>query len=250
MSKLNLFNENFQYLNAEHISPQISYKKSEFEVMQNKNIGAKGEFAVHYLAEFGISDKVAKHLRHPKAFSDALIHQADAWISEISPGVKFVIEEIRGIDSLKLAVKFETNTGYTDEFNPINIGFGITYVLPVVLAILKAKKGDILLLENPESHLHPKGQSLIGKIMAYASQSGVQIFVETHSDHIINGIRVAVKNKKINKKNVKIIFFNRDIDQNEQQTNINEILIDQNGELSEYPIDFLDEWNEQLMRLI
>ena len=249
--ELSLFNKNFQYLNAEHIPPQISYKKSEFDVIQDRNIGSKGEFSVHYLAEFGLSEKIAaRQLLHPRAFSDSLIHQVDAWLAEISPGAKLVVEEMKGIDALRLAVKFETDTGYTDEFNPINIGFGISYVLPVVLAILKAKKGDILFLENPESHVHPKGQSLIGKLMAYAAQQGVQIFAETHSDHIINGVRVAVKEKKILKENVRILFFERDTFNDEQQTIIKEILIDKNGELSDYPRDFLDEWNEQLMRLI
>jgi len=248
---LSLFNENFQYLNAEHIAPQISYEKSEFEVIQNKNIGSKGEFAVHYLSEFGLKEKIRnKQLLHPNAFSESLIHQVDAWISEISHGAKLIVEEMKGIDVVRLGVKFETNTGYTNEFNPINVGFGISYVLPIVLAILKAKKGDILFLENPESHLHPQGQSLIGKLMAYASQTDVQIFAETHSDHIINGVRVAVKNKKTDRENVKIIHFERDNHNNEQHTIINEILIDQYGELSNYPKGFLDEWNEQLMRLI
>lgn len=251
INELSLFNENFQYLNAEHIPPQISYQKSEFEVVQNRNIGTKGEYSVHYLAEFGLNEKIKeKQLLHPKAFSESLIHQVDAWIADICPGTKLVVEEMKGIDALRLAIKFETKTGYTDEFKPINVGFGISYVIPVVLAILKAKKGDILFLENPESHLHPKGQSLIGKLMAYASQVGVQIFAETHSDHIINGVRVAVKENKILKKNVKILFFERNTLNDEQQTIINEILIDKNGELSVYPKDFFDEWNEQLMRLI
>ena len=247
----NLFNDNFQYLNAEHIPPQKSYKKSESDVIQKHDIGTKGEYAVHYLSEFGTSQKVIENsLLHQQAFSDSLIHQVDAWIGEISPGVRLVVEDLKGIDSIRLGVKYKTNLGYTDEFTPVNVGFGIPYVLPVVLAILKAQKGDILILENPESHLHPKGQSIIGKLMAFTAQAGVQIFVETHSDHIINGIRVAVKNKTTHKENVKIFFFKRDQVDNEQYTCIDEILIDKNGELSQYPQDFLDEWNEQLLQLI
>ncbi len=251
LSSFNLFNSHFQYLNVEHIPPQISYEKSEFQVVKNQNIGIKGEYVVHYLSEYGSSENIQNSdLRHPKANSNFLIHQTDAWISEISPGAKLVVEDIRKLDMVRLAIKFETKQGHTNEVKPINTGFGISYVLPVVVAILKARKDDILIIENPESHLHPKGQSTIGRMMSYAAQGGVQVFVETHSDHIINGVRVAVKDGKLSAKNVKIFYFDRILDSVEQYSNIEEIQIDKNGELSNYPKGFLDEWNEQLMKLI
>ncbi len=246
---VNLFNRNFQYLNVEHIAPQVSYKKSEFHVVKNKNIGVKGEYIVHYLTEYGSSNvNQNTDLQHPKAKSDSLIHQADAWISEISPGAKLIAKD--ELDMVRLAIQFETKDGYTNEIKPINTGFGISYVLPVMVAILKACPDDILIIENPESHLHPKGQSTIGRMIAYAAQSGVQLFVETHSDHIINGIRVAVKNSKLSASNIKISYFNRVLDSSEQYSTIEEILIDRNGEVNRYPKGFLDEWNEQLMELI
>ena len=246
----NLFNSNFQYLNTEHISPQTLHDKNDTQITKYDNIGTKGEFSIHYLAKYGLDKKVTdERLIHPKAKSNSLIHQVDAWIAEISSGAKLSVKEINA-DKIKLTVQFEDNYGYSDEFQPINVGFGITYVLPVVLAILKAKPNDILILENPESHIHPKGQSTIGKLIAYAAQTGVQIFVETHSDHLINGIRVAVKQEKLLKENVKLFYFERYADEKEMQTISYEILIDKNGELSNYPQGFLDEWDEQLMNLI
>jgi len=251
LSSFNLFNSNFQYLNAEHISPQMSYKKSEFQVIKNNNIGVKGEYVVHYLSEYGLSQKVKNvHLNHPDGRTDSLIHQTNAWLSEITPGTRLIAEDVKGLDVVRLAIKFETKDGYTNEVKPVNTGFGITYVLPVVVAILKAKKDDILILENPESHLHPMAQSVIGRMMSYAAQEGVYIIVETHSDHIINGIRVAVKEQKLSGKNIRFFYFDRILDSSEQYSNIEEILIDRNGELSSYPRGFLDEWNEQLMKLI
>ena len=251
LSTVNLFNENFQYLNAEHISPQVSYKKSESQVIKNKNIGIKGEYVAHYLSEYGLSEKIQNSdLLHPKANTNCLIHQVDAWISEISPGAKLIAEDVKGLDVVRLAIKFETKDGFTNEIKPINTGFGISYVLPVVVAILKARKNNILIIENPESHLHPKAQSTIGQMMAYAAQTGVLLFVETHSDHVLNGIRVAVKKGKLSKENLMIFYFDRILNCSEQYSNIEEIRIDKNGELSSYPKGFLDEWNEQLMKLI
>jgi len=249
ITNLNLFTENFQYLNTEHVSSDETYPRSESHI-KTGNIGTKGEYAAHYLAEYGISKQVnSKSLQHPEARSFALIHQADAWIGEISPGVKLIAEDIKGMEQVRLAFKFETKDSYTNEIKPINTGFGISYVLPVVVAVLKAQKSDLVVIENPESHLHPRGQSVLGRLIACAAQDGVQFLIETHSDHFINGVRIAVKNGMPPSMS-KIFYFDRILDKTEQYSEIEEIRLDKNGELSSYPKGFLDEWNEQLMQLI
>ncbi|MCP4135717.1 MAG: DUF3696 domain-containing protein [bacterium] len=178
------------------------------------------------------------------------MHQTSAWLGEISPGTKLVIEDIKGIDSLRLGIQFETNTGFTNEFAPVNVGFGILYVLPVIVSLLKAEPGSIILMENPESHLHPKGQTAVGRLMALAAQNGVQIFCESHSDHIINGIRVAVKEKMLDNDNLAIYYFDRNINDDEHKTRVTEVFSDHKGELSDYPDGLLDEWDTLLMKLI
>ncbi len=201
LQQVSLFTHQFKYLSAEHLSPQKVYQKSEFEVTRNRNIGIKGEYVAHYLSEFGTSEKIShQNLWHPNSDSDILSHQTDAWLSEISPGTKIKLDEI-GADLIRMGIQFETLDEYTNDFLPINVGFGITYVLPLIVVLLTAQPGDLILIENPESHLHPKGQAAIGKLMALAAQNGVQIFAESHSDHIINGVRVAVKENLIEKNN-------------------------------------------------
>jgi predicted ATPase len=251
LKQASLFTHHFQYLSAEHLSPQKVYHKSEFEVARNKNIGIKGEYAVHYLSDFGLSEKIShKNFLHPNSHSDILLHQTIAWLSEISPGTKINVEDIKGTDLVRMGIQFETKDGYTNDFLPINVGFGITYVLPLIVALLKAQPDDLVLIENPESHLHPKGQTAIGKLMALAAQNGVQIFAESHSDHVINGARVAVKESLIDKDNVSVYYFDRKPDMSSHETKITHIKIDKFGELSNYPEGLLDEWNNLLMRLI
>ena len=120
--------------------------------------------------------------------------------------------------------------------------------------LLTAKPGDCLIIENPEAHIHPKGQAELGRLLALCASTGVQIFVETHSDHVVNGIRVAVKRRQIERHDVKIAFFSRKESHNngiyEQYTDIETIKIDPHGELSNYPDGFMDEWNNQLMELL
>ena len=115
---------------------------------------------------------------------------------------------------------------------------------------LCSKPGDLIIIENPESHLHPSGQSLIGKLIALASENGVQIAIETHSDHIINGIRAAVKNKDLASDNVIIYFLSRDLNSVEHCTNVEKIEINQNGKIDHWPEGFFDEWDKSLNILL
>ena len=106
----------------------------------------------------------------------------------------------------------------------------------------------LLILENPESHIHPRGQAELGRLIALAVCSGGQIVIETHSDHIINGIRVAVKDRNIEKDKIGLFYFDRKED--ELYSVYRSIQIDKNGELSDYPQNFMDEWSNQLLKLL
>ncbi len=90
------------------------------------------------------------------------------------------------------------------------MGFGLTYVLPVITAILGAHRGDLLLIENPEAHLHPAAQCAVVRLCALAAQNGIQLLIETHSDHFLNGVRVAVKQSEIAPEETSILFFDRE----------------------------------------
>ena len=246
-----LFNDHFSYLSADRLSPQKVYPKSDYEVSRNRSIGPRGEYAVHYLSQFGLSDKVEfESLKHVDAKSDTLLHQTIGWLGDISPGTRIQIEDIKGTDLLKLGFQFEIPSGYTNQFSPMNVGFGILYVLPVILALLMAKPGDVVLVENPESHLHPRGQAAVGRLLAAAAANGVQVFCESHSDHIINGVRVAVKEGMIHHSQLAVYYFSRNVHAEEHQTEITEIMVDRYGELNHYPEGLLDEWNNLLVKLI
>ena len=164
--------------------------------------------------------------------------------------MKIITKLIPEINQASLHYQFSSATEYTNEFRPENTGFGLTYVLPVATALLCSKPGDLIIIENPESHLHPSGQSLIGKLIALASENGVQVAIETHSDHIINGIRAAVKNKDLTSENVVVYFLSRDMTSVEHCTNVEKIEINQNGKIDHWPEGFFDEWDKSLNILL
>ncbi len=248
-----LFSTNFHYLNANHISPAKTYNTgSNFLNV----LGNSGENAPLYLARHGNDKLNNKALHHPKARSESLAHELDAWMGEISPGTRILAQEMADINLVRMGIQFETSVKtengvskeMSNEFAPINVGFGIPYAMPLLLSILISNPGDLVFIENPESHLHPRGQAELGRLISLASESGVQIFCETHSDHVINGCRVAVKNEIISSENIKLFYFQKKEESN-LETEIIPISVDSHGELEQYPKGLLDEWGNLMSQL-
>jgi len=255
----NIFNDDFQYLQAERLGARVTSEKSDFHVRQHRQLGTKGEYCIDFLSTFGRKIKTLQKIAHPKAISTDLIDQTEAWLSEISPGTRLRFNEHSGTDLISLRYAFVTGRGVSsDYYRATNVGFGLTYTLPILIAILSAKPGAILIFENPEAHLHPKGQAQIGELMALAANCGVQIVVETHSDHVLNGIRIAVHSGKLSPESVKVHFFERavklhDGSKRNEHTGYAQIVspqIDLNGRIDYWPEGFFDEWDKSLEALL
>jgi predicted ATPase len=223
------------------------------EVYKQRNFGNKGEFALQYL------DRVSNYSTesiiipsHESAEDDSIRYNVTAWMGEISPGVNIEFNLFENIGKMGLSYNFDDVVGPVRNFKPTNVGFGLTYVLPVVISLLTAKKGDIIIIENPEAHLHPRGQSRMGKLISEVANAGVQVFVETHSDHVLNGIRVATKNNKIEADKVKIYYFDRSDESYKQYhaTKAYQLKLDQNGNIDKWPDGFFDEWDNMLDELM
>jgi predicted ATPase len=116
-------------------------------------------------------------------------------------------------------------------------------VLPIVVAALSANAGDLLLIENPEVHLHPAGQALMGRFLAEIGAGGIQVLVETHSDHVLNGIRRAVKGKVIEPENVALHFFRPRDTTGEQVTTP---MLDAAGNIDRWPDGFFDQFDKDI----
>jgi predicted ATPase len=210
-----LFDDNLRYLQAERIGPRTAFDMSDFLVRQHRQLGTRGEYAAHFLAVFGREDIPHEALSHPNASSLQLRDQVEAWIGEVSPGTRLHFTPHTGMDLVNLEFSFVAGQQVSNPYRTTNVGFGITYTFPVLVALLSSVSPTLLLLENPEAHLHPKGQVSIGDLMARAASCGIQVVVETHSDHVLNGIRLAVHGGKLPPDSVCLHFFERNL-QNEQ----------------------------------
>lgn len=241
-----LAGKGFEYISAERLGPRRYYDDLREEQFGSAQVGSKGEYAASSLYALGSEPdfKVYGNMKNSGESSERLELQVNAWMSEISPGIK--VKAIPNLDSDVMGLRYsQTSIMGEESTNAVNMGFGVSYVLPVIIALLKARKGDLLILENPEAHIHPKGQRQIGELVARAAANGVQIIMETHSDHILNGIRISVKNGQIQPGQVKLNYFYVYKDHSgmiKHDMTSPEILSD--GSLSNWPEGFFDEWDK------
>jgi len=186
-----------------------------------------------------------------RMFSPKLGSQIEAWFQHLSPGVRIHSDLLKGTDLASIRFSYSSGTigQISEERRPGNVGFGLTYSLPIITSLLAAPPGSLLLLENPEAHLHPRGQAALGGLMVKCANDGVQIIVETHSDHILNGIRIASKNSGVDPfDSIRICNFTRDADSGDSYIETPRVLL--NGELTAWPDGFFDEWEKSLEELL
>ncbi|MCP4150917.1 MAG: DUF3696 domain-containing protein, partial [bacterium] len=245
-----LFGPDFHYLNAERLGPRVYFDTSNFNVINKNQLGTHGEYAVNYLAEFQKTLIPVENLKHPKSSGLTLYEQVNAWMGEIRPGTRIDVSSNLDMSLVGLRYQFLGGKDIGNRFRPTNVGFGISFLLPVLVAILSSKPGALLILENPEAHLHPRGQAKIGELMAMASANGIQIITETHSDHILNGVRVAVKKELVTPEQTNFLFFHGEVIEDRFKHYILNPKIDKNGRIDQWPEGFFDEWDRQLSELL
>jgi len=239
-----IFRQKFYYLMAERLGPRLTYPFSQLP-SEEMHVGFQGEFTAHCLAEFGDKPIAKSNLALKSddgSINHTLSHQTQLWMRKIVPGFAFNVEPIIKADKVRLELKI-----YGEYRRPTNIGFGVCYALPIIVAGLMAEPNTFLIIENPEAHLHPAGQSQIARFLCHVANNGVQVILETHSDHILNGLRIAVKNNVINDDDVSIQFFFRD--HNFKKVNIKKPILYRDGGIDSWPEGFLDQFERDLQEL-
>lgn len=242
----------FQYLHADRITPAVTYPRSHQIAIARGFLGVRGEHTVNYLRHHMEQDVPMEvpdgPLRHRGATSPQLLDQTIAWLQELCPGVNIETDPIEGTDSVRLSYGFGGTAGInaTRRRRPTHVGFGLTYALPVVVACLAATPESLILLENPEAHLHPKGQSRMAALLSAAAATGAQLIVETHSDHVLNGVRIAVKRGVLQPQEAVVHYFRG----NGAGAEVVTPRIDKDGMLEQWPEGFFDEWENSLDQLL
>ncbi len=128
--------------------------------------------------------------------------------------------------------------GSDDLVNIADVGFGLSQVLPIIVALHTALPGQLVYVEQPEIHLHPKAQTLLASVFVNAINRGVKLVIETQSSLLLLGIQALVAEKKISPENIKLHWFNRSYKYG--ITKISSANIDKMGAFGKWPEDFDD----------
>ena len=242
------FGRNLLYIDAERVGPRKSYPLSE-TLARRADFGIASEYALNYLNlhqnELLPSDD-SRCPGLPDNRKHRLVDVVNHWLQGVTPGAHLELEAVPAADALIAGFSFDRPGDVaTRRFRATNVGFGLSYTLPVILALL-AEPGTLCLIENPEAHLHPRGQTKLAELAVRASLADVQVIVETHSDHFMDGVRIAVHDGLISPDKTAIHYFERP----DGETVVTSPQIDEEGRLSTWPAGFFDQHEENLEKLL
>lgn len=230
----------FQYLNAERMGPRLStgFGNSDDLICQN---GENAAYLVDLADQEGF--KISNDLlseNEPIKFS----YQVEKYLSAIMGDIKLYYEA--DYDSAAIKTTLQTPAAERPVTPPLT-GFGYSYAFPIVVAGLHCScfPNMVLVVENPEAHLHPSAQSNMGKFLALLAGCGVQVIVETHSEHIIDGARLQLAHEQ-KTDCMRVHFFSYD----KQGTAVKQIDVTQRGELTSWPKGFFDQKQRDLRELL
>ncbi|WP_394142093.1 AAA family ATPase [Vibrio chagasii] len=239
----------FVYLSAERFGP-----RSSFDVKRDKeklDLGIYGQYALsEYLriANLPAQNQKFSDLLYQKITGSEYTDKKLFSFTLINEAMKMIYPDFN-IDVIKTDEIDKVHNTYSSPkgkpMRPNNVGFGVSYVLPIIIAAVAIKPGGVLIVENPEVHLHPKAQSELMSILGLLSLCDVQVIVETHSDHIVNGMRVFCKENKIDEKHTTIYSITGNWD----DRSVKRINIDGDGNFTDIDDDFFDQIEKDLMRL-
>lgn len=232
---------NIIYLSVERVGVMRTY---ELNTGNTKEIGERGEYAYSYLASWGQEPIPEEAFAYePEKIGMSLNNQVNFWL-EYLMGFRVQTNIIQEVDQVVVTYANAKNNRY---YRGKNVGTGITYMAILIIAALTCKKDDTIIIENPEIHLHPRAQSRFMEFLAFLSDKGLQIIVETHSDHIYNGMRKCIKKGTLKKEKVAAYFLELD---DTMQTRVERIRLNEQGAEENHPYGMFDQFDDDLDELL
>lgn len=212
------------------------------ERIEVPDVGHDGRYAPYWYDRL-VDEDIAEVRRFPGVEATTFRKQLDAWLGSLFPGAEANVQNAVALSQINLQFRLSAFGSWR---RPSNIGYGLTYAFPILVALLAAKEGQIIIIDSPESHLHPSAQSQMGRILARFAHAGVQIVVETHSDHLLNGVRLAVRDGDLQPQALRIHFFKGP---DSSGHGVSTPSVGAGGEIYEWPEGFFDQSEKDLTRL-
>ena len=130
--------------------------------------------------------------------------------------------------------------------NLIDVGYGVSQALPIIVELLRRDAPSMFLLQQPEVHLHPKAQAALGSLFCQVAGPERQLIIETHSDHLLDRVRMDVRDgaSELKPEDVSILFFERD----DLDVRIHSLRIDKEGNIIDAPDSYRRFFMEETTR--
>ena len=236
-----IFDKNFFLLMADRNSLK-SIEKMPYNL--SSKFGANGEYTLGTF--YNNKDKEIYKKLLVDLPSNTLKAQVAWWLSKLTDSECRV--NVSKINPQEVQVSFKIND--YDNLTPNNVGIGNSFLVKLITLCLLAKPDDILCIENPEIHLHPKAQALLGKFFAHIVNACIQLIIETHCEHLIDVIRYEIFKKRLPSENA-IILYKSSLVSNFDEISINEDgnYIDSENNIQSFPDGFFDSTLKELTEM-
>lgn len=236
------------YLNAERLGPRNYQEMLSHDTL---HCGYHGEYTFDIIQK-KLYDRISKnrcHVSDARESINDLRNQVNDWMSYIVNGVE--VDFTAQVTTQLARMKIRQAVLDTPFNSPYNYGFGISYVLPIIATGLIAEDNSIFIIENPEAHLHPAGQSRIGEFLAQMSCDSIQLIIETHSEHVLNGIRKYALRHQLDPESICINYFAIDYNAqtHEARHEVKRLLLGKKMDILHWPAGFFDQEASDLKEL-
>jgi predicted ATPase len=136
-------------------------------------------------------------------------------------------------------------------YQPVNVGYGYSYILSLITAVVLAPKDSFIIVENPEAHLHPSAQAtMINELLTVAKERDIQLIIETHSDHVLNTALRAVHDHRIDLEDLEVLFFSKSVNEDEiSESKVRNLEINRLGHIINPPKQFFEQYSIDLRAL-
>lgn len=216
--------ENFYYISADRLGPTLFEEKEE--IINNNPLGCRGEHKLNMLAN-----------------NEELLPTIAGILEYIMDGGRLSI--IGSEEKNEVISSYFSFQNFNKNIKAVNVGYGYSYILPIIVLSQTISNGAIF-IENPEAHLHPIAQSRLMQVLcSIPKEKNLQFFIETHSEHILNAVRLACLREElpIFNNETQIYFFDRDF-------SVKKLNINEEGQIPDWPYGFFDQTERDIAEIL
>ncbi len=236
------------YLGPLREDPRVAYPLGH--TISQLPVGAKGEFTAAYL-ESHKGKSVTYKNPDQQTSRDRILDAASKWSRYLGIADEVGVSS-RGKLGHELSLMLDGH-----ERDPTAVGVGASQLLPVVVTVLGAATGQLVLLEQPELHLHPRVQSRLADFFAWA-RPDIRLLIETHSEYLVTRLRLRIADGTVNRKNLSVLFVS--LHRQDQETvapsaprepfsEFKELQVNELGDFNQWPDGFFDSLDQDAVAL-